>query len=192
MNATQTRKMVVANVDPLAFERRAGDFGFRLATRSELDQAVAMAEELIDGKLASVDSIADMNNWTGMTAWVTGDPVDGIFLTLPLTEAGESAVRDGSYNPAKPLKAHLAKMGRCVSAFYVGVYAGKTYEARKKIMTVSAVLRVEMFGAFPAYARGATADGRRSMESLGFQKFEGGLPDLYVQPPFQTLMDQAS
>ena len=79
-----------------------------------------------------------------------------------------------------------------MSAFYVGVYAGKTREARKKIMTASAVLRMEMFGVFPAYARGATEDGRRSMLSLGFQKFEGGLPDLYVQPPFHQIMDHAS
>ena len=192
MNTTGARNLVVSDVDPEAFKARAGDFGFRLATRNELEQAVSMAEGLIDGKLATVDSIEDMNCWTGMTAWVTGDPVDGIFLTLPLTSIGEAAVRDGTYNPANPLKIHLAKQGRNVSAFYVGVYAGQTYEARKKIMTVSAVLRVEMFGVFPAYARGATADGRRSMESLGFQKFEGGLPDLYIQSPFRSAMDQAS
>ena len=192
MNATQTRKMVLANVDPVALVARAKAFGFRLATRQELEAAVSMAETLIHGKLASVDSISRMNAQTGMTAWVTGDPVDGIFLILPLTEAGENAVRDGSYDPAAPRREHLAVQGEGVSAFYVGVYAGKTREARKKIMTASAVLRVEMFGVFPAYARGATEDGRRSMLSLGFQKFEGGLSDLYVQPPFQQVMDHAS
>ncbi|MAN65585.1 MAG: hypothetical protein CME91_02925 [Hyphomonadaceae bacterium] len=184
--------MVLANVDPVALVARAKAFGFRLATRQELEAAVSMAETLIHGKLASVDSISRMNAQTGMTAWVTGDPVDGIFLILPLTEAGENAVRDGSYDPAAPRREHLAVQGEGVSAFYVGVYAGKTREARKKIMTASAVLRVEMFGVFPAYARGATEDGRRSMLSLGFQKFEGGLSDLYVQPPFQQIMDHAS
>ena len=192
MNATQTRKMVLANVDAVVLVARAKDFGFRLATREELEAAVSMAENLIDGKLASVDSISRMNVQTGMTAWVTGDPVEGIFLTLPLTEAGEAAVRDGSYDPAAPRHEHLAAQGQGVSAFYVGVCAGKTPEARKKIMTASAVLRVEMFGVFPAYARGATEDGRRSMLSLGFQKFEGGLPDLYIQPPFRQIMDHAS
>ena len=121
MNTTGARNLVVSDVDPEAFKARAGDFGFRLATRNELEQAVSMAEGLIDGKLATVDSIEDMNCWTGMTAWVTGDPVDGIFLTLPLTSIGEDAVRDGTYNPANPLKMHLAKKGRNVSAFYVGV-----------------------------------------------------------------------
>jgi hypothetical protein len=192
MNATQTRKPVRANIDPAAFAARAGDFGFRLANRNELEVAVAMAESLIHGKLASIDSISDMNERTGMTAWVTGNPVDGIFLTIPLTAAGEAAVRDGSYNPANPSPAHLSVQGRDVAAFYVGVYAGESREARKKIMIASAVLRVEMFGVFPAYARGATEDGIRSMLSLGFQDFEGGLPDLFVQPPVEQVLDKAS
>ncbi|MDX1294457.1 MAG: hypothetical protein R3265_16695 [Hyphomonas sp.] len=192
MNATQTRNLVRADVDPAAFVARARDFGFRLATIDELAEAVDMAEALIDGKLASVDAIAAMNAQTGMTAWVTGDPVDGVFLTIPLTAAGEAAVRDGSYAPAAPVPAHLSTQGRAVAAFYVGVYAGRTRDARKKIMMASAILRVEMFGIFPAYARAATQDGRRSMESLGFQKFEGGLPDLYIQHPFQQAIEQAS
>ena len=61
-------KMVLANVDPVALVARAKDFGFRLATREELEAAVSMAETLIHGKLASVDSISRMNAQTGMTA----------------------------------------------------------------------------------------------------------------------------
>ncbi|WP_155838307.1 hypothetical protein [Hyphomonas beringensis] len=187
MNATQAREVATANVDISAVVARARDFGFRLGTYEELKAGVALAEELMNSKLASVDAIARMNDHTGMTAWVTGDPVEGIFLTLPLTVAGEEAVRNGTYSPADPDLAHLAKQGRDVAAFYVGVYAGKTYEARKSIMTASAVMRVDQFGAFRSYARGATADGRRSMESLGFQRFEGGLPDLYVQQAFKPM-----
>ncbi|KCZ62797.1 hypothetical protein L53_09475 [Hyphomonas sp. L-53-1-40] len=184
--------MVGADIDPEVLAARARDFGFRLANRDELQAAVSMAESLIDGKLASVDAISAMNVQTGMTAWVTGEPVDGIFLTIPLSADGEAAVRNGSYVPAAPSSEHLATQGKDIAAFYVGVYAGRSREARKKIMTASAVLRVEMLGMFPAYARGATEDGRRSMLSLGFQEFEGGLPDLFIQPPFQTAMDQAS
>jgi hypothetical protein len=192
MNATQARNWARADIEPEVLAARARDFGFRLADRDELQAAVSMAESLIDGKLASVDAISAMNVQTGMTAWVTGDPVDGIFLTIPLSAEGEAAVRNGSYVPAAPSSEHLATQGKDIAAFYVGVYAGSSREARKKIMTASAVLRVEMFGVFPAYARGATEDGRRSMLSLGFQEFEGGLPDLFIQPPFQTVLDQTS
>ena len=97
MNATQARNWARADIEPEVLAARARDLGFRLADRDELQAAVSMAESLIDGKLASVDAISAMNVQTGMTAWVTGDPVDGIFLTIPLSAEGEAAVRNGSY-----------------------------------------------------------------------------------------------
>lgn len=192
MCTTQDRVFVEADLDLSLVVKRTGDFGFRLADHEELQAAVVMAEELIKGKIASVEAIQDMNDHTRMTAWVTGRPVDGIFLTIPLTASGERAVRSGMYNPAKPALEHLAKAGQGVSAFYVGVYAGLTREARKKIMIASAVLRMEVFAAYPAYARAATDDGRRSMESLGFEPYQGGLPDLYVQRPLQNMPGKAA
>jgi hypothetical protein len=160
---------------------KASAFGFRRGTFSELEQGVAVAETLMQSKLATPLAIAEMDRITGMTAWVTGDPVDGIFLSLPLTAAGESAVRNGTYAPGSPDPAHLCADGRGCSAFYIGVYAGANRDARRKVMTAAAVMRVDLFSAYPCFARGATEDGRRSMDSLGFKPFEGGLPDLYVQ-----------
>ena len=93
MNATQARNRARADIEPEVLAARARDFGFRLADRDELQAAISMAESLIDGKLASVDAISAMNVQTGMTAWVTGDPVDGIFLTIPLSAEGEAADR---------------------------------------------------------------------------------------------------
>ena len=132
MNATQARNRARADIEPEVLAARARDFGFRLADRDELQAAISMAESLIDGKLASVDAISAMNVQTGMTAWVTGDPVDGIFLTIPLSAEGEAAVRNGSYVPAAPSSEHLATQGKDIAAFYVGVYAGSSREARKK------------------------------------------------------------
>ncbi len=192
MNATQTRKLAVADIDVSAVVEKAAAFGFRLASPVELAAGVAMAESLMGSQIASPEAIARMNRITGMTAWVTGSPVEGIFLTLPLTPEGEGAVRDGTYSPGEPDEAHLAHQGKNLAAFYIGVYAGATRQARKNIMMACAILRVEMFGAFPAYARAATEDGRRSMESLGFSRFEGGLPDLYMQPAFRELSEKAA
>ena len=192
MNATSTRNSVGDKIDIETVIAKAAEFGFRLATLAELTAGVALAESLLGSSIATPGQINDMNRITGMTAWVTGTPVEGIFLTLPLTYAGEAAVRDGTYTPADPDPAHLARQGHNVSAFYVGVYAGSTHRARKLIMTASAVLRVQMFGAYPAYARAATSDGQRSMESLGFRKFEGGLPDLYIQDAFFARPNRAA
>jgi hypothetical protein len=160
---------------------KGAELGFRRATFVELEQGIEMAELLMSSKIAAPDSVAEMDRITGMTAWVTGDPVDGIFLTLPLSKLGELAVRDGSYDPENPDPVHLCVDGKGCAGFYIGVYAGATREARKRVMTAAAVMRVELFSAYPCFARGATDDGKRSMASLGFQPCDGGLPDLYVQ-----------
>ena len=179
MNTIVNCKTNVVDLDRVA--AKAAELGFRRASFSELKQGVAVAEELMATKIATPDAIAEMDRITGMTAWVTGDPVDGVFLSLPLSALGESAVRTGTYVPGSPDPRHLCAVGAPCSAFYIGVYAGRTREARKRVMTAAAVMRVDLFSAFPCFARGATEDGRRSMEGLGFRPVAGGLPDLYVQ-----------
>lgn len=179
-------------VDIPKLKKRAADFGFRHANIDELAQGIAIAEELMGQKIAPLNEIACMDGITGCGAWVTGDPVDGIYLTFPLTKAGELAVRDGSYTPQRPKRGHLCGPGEPCSAFYCGVYAGKTHEARKNIMTATAVIRLELYAELPAFARGATEDGVRSMISLGFEPVIGGLPDLYVHEPVQQVKEAAA
>jgi hypothetical protein len=181
MKTIRNSEMAYGVLDLQRVVEKAQELGFRRPDFSELTQGIALAEALMAAKIATPDSVVEMDRVTGMTAWVTGDPVDGIFLSLPLSAAGESAVREGSYAPGRPDRQHLCAGGQGCAAFYIGVYAGATREARKRVMTAAAVMRVELFSAYPCFARGATEDGRRSMESLGFTRFEGGLPDLYVQ-----------
>ena len=181
MNSIRNGVTGFGSIDLARVAEKGAAFGFRRATRSELELGIALAESLMSSKIADPDAVAEMDRITGMTAWVTGDPVEGIFLTLPLSKQGEAAVRNGSYNPAVPDPAHLCANGEGCAAFYIGVYAGATREARRNVMTAAAVMRVELFSAYPCFARGATEDGRRSMERLGFTPYEGGLADLYVQ-----------
>ena len=187
MHTTQSSATrLFLDVDLAKLKCRAADFGFRLATFQEMNAAMEMAEGLVDVELASASAILEMDRITGMTAWVTGDPVDGVFLPIPLSEAGEAALLNGTYSVATPNPAHLAPQGQHTAAFYTGFYAGSTKEARRKIMMAAATFRMEMFGSVPSYARAATADGKRSMISLGFKPVEGGLPDLYRQEPIAT------
>ncbi|MBD3771601.1 MAG: hypothetical protein IE925_15845 [Rhodobacterales bacterium] len=169
------------HVDIVRVTARAADFGFRHASIAELTEGIRLAETLMGASIATPEAVMRMDVVTGMTAWVTGNPVEGIFLVLPLSPAGEQAVREGTYCPADPAPAHLAWQGRDVAGVYIGVYAGATKEARRAVMTAAAVMRVEMFAQVPSFARGATDDGKRSMASLGFSPLEGGLPDLWVQ-----------
>ena len=181
MNATRNGILSKMHVDIVRVEARAADFGFRHATIGELTEGIRLAESLMGSSIATPEAVMRMDVVTGMTAWVTGNPVEGIFLVLPLSPAGEQAVREGTYCPADPAPAHLAWQGREVAGVYIGVYAGATKEARRAVMTAAAVMRVEMFAQVPSFARGATDDGKRSMASLGFSPLEGGLPDLWVQ-----------
>lgn len=186
MKATRNCKESTIHVDIVRVERRARELGFRHASIGELAEGIRLAESLMGAKIATPDAVMRMDVVTGMTAWVTGDPIEGVFLVLPLSPAGEQAVRDGTYCPADPAPAHLAWQGRDVAGVYIGVYAGATKEARRAVMTAAAVMRMDQFAAVPTFARGATDDGKRSMASLGFSPLEGGLPDLWVQEGFSS------
>lgn len=170
---------------------RAKDFGFRKASPLELRDGLKLAETLMRMELAAAEEVERMDRVTGYTSWVTGSPVEGIFLTIPLSREGAEAVRNGTYSPGTPNDSHLCPEGGACHGVYIGVYAGATHEARKSIMVASATLRFEMFAQFPCFARGATDDGVRSMKSLGFVPVEGGLPDLFVQEAIMRMDDAA-
>jgi len=168
-------------VDTALMRQRMGDFGLRIATPDELRRGVTVTEDLLGAALAPEAVITRIQSQTDCTSWVCGEPVNGLFLIIPLTSSGVSAVRNGIFEPPNPDTDHICTKGELCSGVYVGVYAGETREARRSMMVSSAVLRVEMFGSVPIFARGASEDGVRSMKSLGFSEVIGGLPDLFVQ-----------
>ena len=112
MEATRNCKESTIHVDIVRVERRARELGFRHASIGELAEGIRLAESLMGAKIATPDAVMRMDVVTGMTAWVTGDPIEGVFLVLPLSPAGEQAVRDGTYCPADPAPAHLAWQAR--------------------------------------------------------------------------------
>lgn len=158
----------------------AGGFGLRIARDEEIEAAIDLAVDLTGQELASPDVVRRVQATTQLTAWVAGDPVEGTFLFVPLSKAGEAAVRAGDFAPGGPDRAHLCAPGEHCHAIYVGVYAGRTREARRSIMYSSAAFSVGYFASLPCFARAATEDGARSMASLGFAPLEGSLPDLWV------------
>jgi hypothetical protein len=184
--------MSVVRIDHAGLARRAGEFGFRRASFADLQAGLALAEQLTAQAMATPASIHWIDGLTGMAGWVTGDPVDGVFITVALSPEGVAAVRDGSFVPAWPALAHLACKGENCAGVYIGVYAGATKEARRRVMMAAGVTRVEFFAPVPCFARGATEDGKRSMASLGFSPVEGGLPDLWGQEPLAVPQEQAA
>jgi len=160
-----------------------GAFGWRLAKSSEHVEMMALAEKLLGSQLTSAETIEWIHSVTGSTSWICGDPIDGIFIIVPVSPAGLEAIQTGEFDPSGPEKSHLAALGQTCSGVYVGAYAGATHEARKNVMMATVTMRVEGYGQVPAFARGATDDGVRSMESLGFQPAGFGADKLWMQPP---------
>ena len=113
--------------------------------------------------------------------WVTGETeIEGFVLAVPLSDQGERSMRTGAFTPADPKLEDVWKPGERCFGFYCWVYGGATRDARRSVMQAAAILRIELFAAVPAFARGATDDGVRSMQSLGMPPLLRGVPDLWV------------
>lgn len=167
-------------------------FGLRLAHDHEIEPAIALAAELTGKALAPASVVRRVHRTTGMTAWVVGDPIVGTYLFVPLSGAGEGAVRSGVFSPGDPDPAHLYAPGTLCHGIYVGVYAGQTRDARRAIMQSSVALSVGIFASVPCFARAATDDGARSMGTLGFVPIENSLPDLWVREGVSHLQGAAA
>lgn len=168
-------------VDAKDMRSQMGAFGWRTAKPAEIPELVALGERLIGGQLAGAETIARVHAVTQLTAWVYGDPIEGLFLIVPLSESGLVAVQAGTFSPGDPDEAHLASVTAACAGVYIGIYAGETHAARKAAMTASGIVRVGVFSQVPCFARAATEDGARSMASLGWVPAEFGADDLWMQ-----------
>ncbi|MEL6666099.1 MAG: hypothetical protein AAFQ24_08180 [Pseudomonadota bacterium] len=157
------------------------NFGWRPANEKEIPEMLALGERLINDRLISPETLAHLHVLTGITAWVFGDPVEGLVISVPLTEAGLDAVQDNEFVAKTPDDAHVAAVGQPCAAVYIGIYAGETKEARKAVMSGAGVIRMAIYAQVPCFARAATDDGARSMESLGWTPAGFGADKLWMQ-----------
>lgn len=168
---------------PRRMEEVMGRYGIVRCPASRMGEVLALGEKLINGSLARPEIVSTVDAITQMTIWMTGDPLAGLYLVVPVTEQGRAAVEDGTFNPGDPALRHIAPANTPIFGVYCGVYAGATRDARRAVLQAAADLRTNVFGAVPVYARGATEDGARSMLTLGYRPIAGGLADLFVSDP---------
>ena len=91
---------------PAEVAARASAFDLRQANSHEIKAGIALGERLTGLSLASPEVVSALHEVTGMTAWVTGDPVDGVYLLVPLSPAGLVAVREDTFQPDAPGRTH--------------------------------------------------------------------------------------
>lgn len=168
------------SVSPVQMENAMQEHGLQRCRPDQIEAALALGETLLGGRLARAEVVFTLDAITRMTVWTIGNPVEGLYLIVPLTQEGRQAVETGEFNPGDPALRHVAPANTPIFGLYVGCYAGATKQARRAVMSASATVRVSLYAAVPCYARGATEDGARSMTSLGFKPLEGGIPELFV------------
>ncbi|MEM6557915.1 MAG: hypothetical protein AAF642_18660 [Pseudomonadota bacterium] len=174
-------------VDLTKMNELMGSFGWRSATPEEIPELVALGEDLVNDRLADPATIERVHAATKITAWAFGDdPIEGMVLQVPLSELGLAALEANEFVPGNPDPAHIAAAGELCAACYIGIYAGATYEARKAVMTGAGVIRMGIFPQVPCFARAATDDGARSMESLGWAPAGFGPDKLWMQGAIQA------
>ena len=156
-------------------------FGWRTANEAEIPEMLELGERLIEDQLISPDVLARLHKLTGITAWVFGAPVEGLVISVPLTQAGLDAVQDNVFVAKNPDDVHVAAAGQSCAGVYIGIYAGATKEARKAVMSGAGVIRMAIYAQVPCFARAATEDGARSMESLGWSPAGFGADKLWMQ-----------
>ena len=175
-----------------AFRRGLGAFGFRLAETREIGPTLDLAERLLNTKLTPEPIVRAAHEYCGGAVWVLGqDQITGFILSLPLSRAGEAAMRNGTFKPTDPDHAHFARIGEDMYGTYCWVYGGESHADRKAVMMASGTTRLELVPMLPVFARGATDDGVRSAYSLGMVPCHDSLPDLFVQEAL-VVLDEAA
>ena len=161
-------------------------FGWRAAAAEEIPQMLDLGERLVGDRLIEPDILAHLHNLTGITAWVYADPIEGLVISVPLSELGLRAVEANQFIAKSPDDKHIAAAGEPCAAVYIGIYAGETKAARKAVMSGAGVIRVTVYAQVPCFARAATEDGARSMESLGWRPAGFGADKLWMQGALTT------
>ena len=191
LTASPTTKVSIP-YDLEAFRRGLGAFGFRLADVHEIGATLALAERLLNIKLTPEPIVRAAHEYCGGAVWVLGtDRITGFILSLPLSRAGEAAMRNGTFKPTDPNHAHFARIGEQMYGTYCWVYGGESHADRKAVMMASGTTRLELVPMLPVFARGATDDGVRSAYSLGMVPCHDSLPDLFVQEALSVLDEAA-
>ena len=167
--------------------KEAAPFGFRIAHQAELTPAHAASEAIMGMTLAPASAIAAAHAQTGGTGWIhlarqadgSLSDITGVILLLPLSEAGESDLCEGRFQPRAPEAHQLCAPGEAFPAIYFWLFAGKDGPTRRNIIRTCLAWRNGAYAHVRGYARAASVDGLRTMAALGFEPMPSVLSHLF-------------
>ncbi len=181
--------------DPVLSVRQFSSIGLEAATRDEMVAAHSLAQDMIGGETASVETLRRVQAHMGAAVFIHRErgEITGLLAWLLLTPRGLRALITGRFNGVDPSPAHLCRPGEAPAALYGWGYAGRTRRASAVAIKGALLARREICPQLPFFTRGATPDGARLLAGrLECQPFPVDTPGLFWAPPLAAQIEEAA
>ena len=157
---------------PLArLDQAFGSLDFEPVTLDRIDAFHALADELIEGEIASPDDIARVQGWTRrslhMRVW-NGTP-DGFVASIPLSRTGVEALFAGEFGFANAQRDWVCGLDEKADALLSWGLAGRSPHAQAAALRALLVGWRGFYSDVRVYARARTTEGQALMRRLGFE-----------------------
>ncbi|MES3027362.1 MAG: hypothetical protein V4820_05870 [Pseudomonadota bacterium] len=143
-----------------------GELGMTLASRDELVEGRALAARTVSPLIATVQTLARVQDLTHASCFTTLAPdgsIAGVIAIIPLSPAAQPCLAAGVFDGVNPPDDLVARPGEPVIALYGWGMAGATWRGRATVMAGAVKLHREMFPTLPLYGRAATPGGERTL-----------------------------
>jgi len=151
-------------------DRAFGSLDFEPVRLDQIEEFHALADELIDGEIASAEDIARVQAWTQrslhMRRW-NGRP-DGFVASIPLTESGVEALFDGEFGFDNAKREWVCGLDEKAAALLSWGLAGRDPHAQAAALRALLVGWRGFYSDVHVYARARTVEGKALMRKLGF------------------------
>lgn len=165
-----------------------GSLDFVPVTLDRIDEFHALADELIDGEIASAEDIARVQAWTQrslhMRVW-NGTP-DGFVASIPLSQKGVDALFAGEFGFANAQRDWVCGLEEEASALLSWGLAGRNPHAQAAALRALLVGWRGFYSNVRVYARARSTEGRALMRRLSFEicAYPDGVNPLYGSTGF--------
>lgn len=169
-------------------DRAFGSLDFIPVTPDRLEAFHALADELIDGEIASLTDIARVQNWTRrslhMRVW--NGVADGFVASIPLSQAGVDALFAGDFGFANARREWVCGLEEKAEALLSWGLAGRSPHAQAAALRALLVGWRGFYSDVRVYARARSVEGRALMRRLNFEvcAYPDGVNPLYGSTGF--------
>lgn len=171
-----------------------GELGMTLASSDELIEGRALAARTVSPDIATVQTLARVQNLTGASCFTARSPeggIAGVIAIIPLSPTAQPSLAAGVFDGVNPPDEFVARPGEPVIALYGWGMAGATWRGRATVMAGAIKLHREMFPTLALYGRAATPGGERTLlRRIGAHPVPGP-GGLVVAPPWALAREAA-